>query len=148
MKQFFILCITLFAAGTLSAGETTSAAESTMSAGEWTVTYKGYPYKRTACDGPYYKSGATVTLSSGKPVSAEGKEFQGWQYGAKIYQPGASFVMPNKDVELIPKWKGDEALEGVQTPSGRDRIQKILRNWQIVIVRDGMEYDVLGNIIK
>lgn len=133
MKQSIIFFITLFVVGT-------------MSAGEWTVTYKGYPYKRTACDGPYYKSGATVTISSGKPVSAEGKEFQGWQYGTKIYQPGASFVMPDKDVELIPKWKGDEALEGVQ--STEHRAQKILRNGQLVIVRDGMEYDVLGNIIK
>lgn len=119
----------------------------TLWAGEWTLTYQGYPYKRTACDGPYYKSGTYVTLSAGKPVSAEGKIFQGWQYGTKIYQPGANFVMPDKDVVLVPRWKAqDEALDDIQSPACN--AHKVLRDGQLIILRDGIEYDVLGNKIN
>ena len=134
MKQFFVLSIALMATLTLSAAE-------------WTLTYKGYSYKRTACDGPFYKTGTKITLSSGVPVSEEGKIFVGWIYGKNTYQPGATFVMPNNDVLLVPSWKdADEGFESVQ--NSEVRIQKILRNGQIVILRDGMEYDVLGNRIQ
>ena len=134
MKQFFVLSIALMATLTLSAAE-------------WTLTYKGYSCKRTMCDGPFYKAGTKITLSSGVPVSEEGKVFAGWTYGKQTYQPGATFVMPNNDVLLVPSWKNaDEAIEGIQ--STEYRVQKILRNGQIVILRDGMEYDVLGNRIQ
>jgi hypothetical protein len=133
MKQLFAICIALLSVVT-------------MNAAGWTLTYQGYPYRRTACDGPFYKSGTKITLSSGVPVSPDGKEFAGWTYGKKTYQPGATFVMPNNDVELVPSWKSDEAIEGIQ--STEYRVQKTLRNGQIVILRDGMEFDVLGNKIK
>ena len=128
MKQLF-LCIALMAAMTLSAAE-------------WTLTYQGYPYKRTACDGPFYEAGTKITLSSGVPVSTDGKVFAGWTYGKKTYQPGATFVMPNNDVELVPSWKSDEAIEEVQAPSFN--AHKILRNGQLIILRDGIEYDLMG----
>ena len=46
------------------------------------------------------------------------------------------------DVELVPSWKADEAIDEVQAPSSN--AYKILRNGQLLILRDGIEYDLTG----
>ena len=67
-----------------------------------------------------------------------------WSYDGDTYNPGEEFTMPDEDVELVPVWDY-EGIEGVQNTEYR--IQKILRDGRLIIVRDGAEYDVLGLVI-
>ena len=110
----------------------------------WTLTYQGFPYKRTSCALPTYKVGETINLTTWQPIDEEGHKVVAWRYDGDTYNPGEEFTMPDEDVELVPVWDY-EGIEGVQNTEYR--IQKILRDGRLIIVRDGEEYDVLGLVI-
>lgn len=111
------------------------------------LSYQGFPYKRTTCEYPSYYAGATVMLAKGQPKNAEGKVVVGWLYEGATYAPGAKFTMPEKDVELVPVW--GEPKEGTESvlPS-ENSVRKILRDGQLIIIRDGAEFNVMGGKIK
>lgn len=111
----------------------------------YALEYEGYPYQRTMCELPTYYEGTVVKLSAGVPVK-EDDEFKGWQYGETLYQPGADFTMPGTDVVLKPVWKSDPTAlkQVVETP----KATKVIRNGQLFIVRDGVEYNVIGVRVK
>ena len=131
MKHLWTLCLALMAVTALSAGE-------------WTLSYQGFPYKRTACDLPVYNEGAVVRLSSARPRNEEGQVLSAWTYQGESYLPGADFTMPAADVVLVPVW-GSQAIEQVQ--SSNSNCQKLLREGQLIIVRDGVEYTIMGVVI-
>ena len=111
----------------------------------YTLAYEGYPYLRTMCGLPAYKAGTAVQLSTGAP-SKEGDEFLGWQYGETTYQPGATFTMPEEDVVLKALWKSEAT--GVKHVVEAPKATKQIRDGQLIIVRDGMEFNVLGVRVK
>ena len=112
-----------------------------MAEEKYSLTYEGYPYKKTMCEEPTYAEGAKLTLSAGKPKE-EGKVFLYWSFDGRQYQPAQKFTMPGKDVVLVAVWGDDEAVENVQHSDAG--IQKILHNGQLMIVRDGKMYTVTG----
>ena len=136
IKKSVLLCLALLTA-------TASMAISFT----YELSYEGFPYHRTQCSGPSYMFGATVKLSSYVPVK-DGKSLVGWRYKDEVYLPGASFKMPAEDVVLEPVWETEEGL--VKVESGKLKVErgKILRDRQLIIVRDGVEYNVLGGRIQ
>ena len=110
----------------------------------YALTYQGYPYSKTLCDNPTYPAGAEVRLSSGKP-SKEGFKFAGWDFDGVIYQPGATLVMPEKEVTLKATWN---EMTGIEDTAVRTKAVKQLRDGQLIIIRDGKEYNVLGARVK
>lgn len=105
------------------------------------LSYQGFPYNRTKCAGPTYAAGTAVKLTTGIPEKKD-STFAGWSFYGTIYAPGAYFIMPAQDVELIPAWEEELAVEQIweKVP----RVSKFIRDGQVVILRDGMEYNVLG----
>ena len=111
----------------------------------FSLSYKGYPYKRTMCDLPTYFAGAQVKLTSSVPTR-ENDEFLGWKYKGVLYEPGATFTMPENNVVLVPYWKNSGT--GVENVVTAPKAVKEIRDGQLVIIRDGVEYNVLGERIK
>lgn len=109
------------------------------------LSYQGFPYKRTSCEYPAYRAGSHITLPTARPKNAEGLVVVGWSYNNETYQPGGTFIMPEVDVELVPVW-GEEGIESVQ--SSAVSIQKVLRDGRLIIVRDGVEYTILGGRVN
>lgn len=110
------------------------------------LSYQGFPYKRTNCEYPSYSVGSTVTLAVCPLKNEAGEVVIGWKYNDQTYEPGKTFTMPNEDVELIPVWGEKQGIEGIQ--STEYRVQKILRDGQLIIVRDGIEYNLMGGRVK
>ena len=124
------------------------AAVMAVSAEEYSLTYQGFPYMKTACENPTYAAGTIVKLSSGRP-KISGKWLEAWVYNNVEYQPGDSFVMPAEDVVLVPKMKDvGEGIETVESQKSRVKSYKILRDGQLLIVRDGVEYNIIGVRVK
>ena len=121
------------------------AAVMALSAEEYSLTYQGFPYMKTACENPTYAAGTIVKLSKGRP-QIPGKWFDGWEYKGVVYDPGDSFVMPAEDVVLVPKLQ--DVGEGIRQPETAPKARKILRDGQLLIVRDGVEYNVIGERVK
>ena len=120
----------------------------TMAAEEYTLTYQGFPYMKTVCANPTYAAGTIVKLSKGRP-QIPGKWFDGWEYKGVVYDPGDSFVMPAEDVVLVPKLQDvGEGIEVVDGQQSKVKARKILRDGQLLIVRDGVEYNVIGERVK
>ena len=131
MKYIWTICLSLLAVTALYAGE-------------WTLSYQGFPYKSTVCALPAYSEGAVVQLSLIRPRNEDGQEVLAWMFEGETYLPGADFTMPAKDVVLVPIWES-QAIEQVQSSSSH--CQKLLRDGQLVIVRDGVEYTIMGVVI-
>ena len=112
---------------------------------KYTLTYQGFPYKRTSCESPSYRAGSHITLAADQPKNAEGQVVVGWSYNNETYLPGGIFIMPEVDVELVPVW-GEEGIESVQ--HSVVNIQKVLRDGRLIIVRDGVEYTILGGRVN
>lgn len=106
------------------------------------LSYEGFPYNKTLCEGPTYAAGAAVKLTDGIPTKDE-VPLVGWSYNGTIYQPGATFIMPAEDVVLVPVWEGSE---GIETVNGEWRMAngKMIRDGQLLINRDGKVYNVMG----
>lgn len=115
-----------------------------VAATEYTLTYQGFPYKKTQCADPTYPSGARVKLSSATIQNSEGVELTGWKYKRQTYPLGATFTMPAMNVELIPVWGKNQAIDETESDNVEPASKKILRNGQLIIIRGGIEYDVLG----
>jgi hypothetical protein len=113
----------------------------TASAEQFTLTYQGYPFKKTLCEDPTYAAGEHLTISAGVPKES-GKVFKCWEFDGKTYSPAQKFTMPAKDVVFVPVWDGGTGVEQAQ-PSDTN-CRKILRDGQLVILRDGVEYNVYG----
>lgn len=107
----------------------------------YALVYEGYPYKKISCEEPTYAEGTEVVLSSGIPTKDD-DEFVGWVYGDTTYEPGATFVMPGNDAVLKPLWKSDAT--GTKNVVSAPKATKVIRDGQLIIVRDGMEYNVIG----
>ena len=114
---------------------------------KYALTYQGFPYKKTLCEEPTYAAGSKVRLSSGTKQREDGKWITGWEFQGVTYEIGAEFTMPEADVELVPVW--GEKSQGVDHVQG-DKAQwtKVLREGKLIIIRDGVEYDILGTRIK
>lgn len=122
---------------------------------EYSLTYKDYPMKATVCD-VTYAEGAEVVITSNVPTKLQFK-FDGWMYNGQLYAPGAKFIMPAKDVELVAHWTEDpvtnpkqdnnSAVEKVSI-SNTHRAQKVVRDGQIYVLRDGVLYDLLGKQVR
>ena len=110
----------------------------------YSLTYKDYPYKKIACEEPVYEAGTIIKLSNGKPTRV-GHEFLGWIYAGRLYQPGDNFVMPDENAELVACW---DEWEAIDEASVRVKAKKMIRNGQLIIVRDGVEYNVIGVRVK
>ena len=113
----------------------------TVMAEKYALTYQGFPYNKTLCAGPTYAAGSAVKLTTGTPEK-ENWTFAGWQYNGVVYAPGALFTMPAEAVELVPAWKEELAIE--QVTGVVPKAYKVIRNGQLVIVRDGVEYNAIG----
>ena len=105
-----------------------------------TIHYQGFPYRKTHCDDPVFKAGTEYTISSFIPV-VNGKRFVAWNFEGEEYAPGATITVPEKDVLFIPVWH-DET--GISNNESLVNATKQIRNGQLIIVRDGVEYDVMG----
>ena len=111
----------------------------------YSLSYQGFPYNKTGCAGPAYAAGSAVILTIGIPEKAD-RTFAGWRYNGVVYGPGAYFTMPAQDVELEPVWTEELAIEEVE---GRvSKASKFIRDGLVIILRDGVEYNVLGQRIN
>lgn len=110
----------------------------------YTLTYQGFPYIKTTCENPVYAYGEQVVLSAGQP-QVEGKVFLYWQYAGVNYLPGATFTMPAADVELIPVYDTNTAVDEVQSET---KNSKILQDGQLVIIHNGKSYNSLGQQLR
>jgi len=111
------------------------------------LSYQGYPYKRTTCAPPVYAAGSVITLPDVRLKNAEGRELIGWAYNGETYQPGASFTLPETDVELVPVWKQpDQGAEQVQS----DKVQstKVMENGVLYLLYKGTKYNVQGQKVN
>ncbi|MBQ6791246.1 MAG: hypothetical protein IJP76_07410 [Paludibacteraceae bacterium] len=114
---------------------------------QYSVTYQGYPFKlRTSCDEPFFTAGEHLTLSAGKP-SIAGKEFTGWLYDGTLYQPAQKFIMPAKDVVLVPIFDNEwpTAIDQQQTP---DDSRKVLENGVLFLINNGVKYSIMGERVQ
>ena len=105
-----------------------------------TIHYQGFPYRKTHCDDPVFKAGTEYTISSFIPV-VNGKRFVAWNFEGEEFAPGATITVPEKDVLFIPVWHDETGISNNET---RVNATKQIRNGQLIIVRDGVEYDVMG----
>ena len=110
------------------------------------ISYQGFPYRKTACEEPTYKEGTTYTLPTYVPKNEQGKELKAWSFGGETYAPGASFTVPATDVEFVPVWDGDAT--DIDHVAETVKAVKILRDGQLIIVRDGAEYNIIGTRVK
>lgn len=125
-------------------GQIYRRASTTPPAETYSLSYQGFPYRKTLCEEPTYEAGTVLTLSNATPTQG-GKTLTGWRYDGVVYEPGASFTMPAADVVLAPIW--DHGTDIDQT-NIRTQAVKILRNGQLVIIRDGVEYNAQGTRIN
>ena len=107
------------------------------------LSYEGFPYNKTRCENPSYVAGTAVKLSAGIPTKDD-VPLVGWRYNGTIYLPGASFIMPSEDVVLQPVWSGEEGIELVENRKSIIDNRKILRDGQLLIIREGKVYNVIG----
>ena len=107
------------------------------------LSYQGFPYKRTSCEYPAYYPGVTIQLAPCPYTNAEGQRVIGWSFKDKVYTPGSAFTMPEEEVELVPVWgEPKQGIENIQSSEPSNR--KILRDGQLIILREGKEYNILG----
>lgn len=128
MKKIATLCLSLMIAMTVMAER-------------YALAYQGFPYSKTLCAGPVYAAGSAVKLTTGTPEK-ENMTFAGWKYDGVVYAPGALFTMPAQDVELVPEWEEKMAVE--QVTGNAPETFKCIRDGQLLIVRDGVEYNAMG----
>ena len=108
-----------------------------------TIAFDGFPYARTRCELPTYKTGSTYTLPTFVPEK-EGQPLIAWQYDGENYAPGATFVVPETDVLFMPVWEGEQGVETVNGEKANGEWKKVIRDGQLIIIRDGIMYNVLG----
>lgn len=104
------------------------------------ISYQGFPYRKTLCEEPTYKAGSTYTLPTATPTVG-GKTLTAWTYDGQTYLPGATFTVPETDVVFVPVWDGGT---GIDQTNIRTQAVKILRNGQLVILHNGVEYNAQG----
>ena len=69
---------------------------------------------------------------------------------ADVFHMGFRYIGPNGDEGVVTyyidnvSWGKEEPIEGVQNTEYKTQTKKILRNGQVLIVRDGKEYNILG----
>ena len=85
-----------------------------------------------------YKHGETVTLTA---IANTGYEFAQWSDGSK--NNPYTFVA-EKNVNIEAQFIPTTAVEDIYL-DGELKVQKIIRNNQLLIIRDGEIYDVYGN---
>ena len=85
-----------------------------------------------------YKHGETVTLTA---IANTGYEFAQWSDGSK--NNPYTFVA-EKNVSIEAQFIPITAVEDIYL-DGELKVQKIIRNNQLLIIRDGEIYDVYGN---
>lgn len=114
---------------------------------KFALTYQGFLYKKTKCEDPTYAAGSKVRLSSGTKQREDGLWISGWEYQGVAYKLGAEFTMPEADVELTPVWgEKPQAIGNVQ--SDKAQWTKVIRNGQLIIIRDNVEYNILGGRLQ
>lgn len=118
----------------------------TIMADVYPLSYEGFPYKKTMCGLPTYTAGVPVMIPLGVPEK-DGKKLAGWRYDGQTYKPGDTFIMPEAEVVFVPVWEGDEtAAKPVR--SLRADVRKLVRDGQMLIVRDNQVFNVLGERLQ
>lgn len=109
-----------------------------------TIAFDGFPYARTRCELPTFKAGSTYTLPTFVPEK-DGHKLTAWQFAGEEYEPGAEFTVPETDVLFVPVWEGGQGIEvtgdGLRVTG---EWKKVVRDGQMIIIRDGIMYNVLG----
>lgn len=136
MKKITMVCLALMMA---VAGKAISFTH--------TLSYEGFPYNRTQCEDPKYMIGTKVKISSFVPVK-DNIPLVGWSFNGKTYLPGDTLTMPGTDVVLQPIWADEQGVELVGNRKSIIDNRKILRDGQLIIVRDGKEYNIMGGRIQ
>ena len=68
----------------------------------------------------FYEEGANVTLKPSTTFSREGYTFTAWSDGKAIYEAGAKFKMPARDVMFTAQWKENNQSEPSTPPENDD----------------------------
>ena len=136
MKKITLVCLALMMA---TAGRAISFTHE--------LSYEGFPYNRTQCSVPSYMIGTKVKISSYVPVK-DNVPLVGWSFNGQIYQPGDTLTMPGTDVVLHPIWADEEGIETVKGERLKVNGFKYIRDGQLIIVRDGNEYTILGGRVQ
>ena len=114
---------------------------------QYSLTYQGYPFQfRTSCEYPTFAAGDHLTLSAGKPF-IEGKEFTGWLFDGTLYQPAQKFIMPAKDVVLIPIFD-NELPSAIDQQPMPDDARKVLENGVLYLINNGVKYSIMGERVQ
>ena len=113
------------------------------SAPQVAISYQGFPYRKTLCEEPTYEAGTVLTLPTATPTVG-GKTLTAWTYGGQTYLPGATFTVPETDVVFVPVWDGGTGVENANTESLKAKGRKILRDGQLIILHNGVEYNAQG----
>lgn len=113
------------------------------------IAFDGFPYAKTLCEEPTYEVGSTYTLPTAVPEK-DGKALVAWAFADEHYIPGAKFIVPETDVLFVPVWEGGQGIEEVTGDGLRvtGEWKKVVRDGQLIIIRDGIEYNVLGERVK
>ena len=114
---------------------------------QYSLTYQGYPFLyRTSCDEPFFTAGEHLTITESKPIM-QGKEFSGWLYDGTLYQPAQKFIMPAKDVVLVPIFDNEwpTAIDQQQTPNDS---RKVLENGVLFLINNGVKYSIMGERVQ
>ena len=134
-------------AALLLAAEAIAAPRTLQNDPQVTIAFDGFPYKSTACDPPLFVVGSSYTLPDYRPQK-DGKTLYAWAYNEQNYLPGATFTVPETDVLFTPVWNAPSALDPViADPAHPAPAVKILRNGQLLILRDGTLYNAQGNTL-
>lgn len=116
-----------------------------MTAQPFALVYQGYQFYKTTCGNPMFEEGDTITISAGIP-EMYGKKLSHWEFDGNQYKPSDTFIMPAKDVVLVPVWESGTAVENIQdTNSGN---YKLLENGVLYIINNGVKYNGLGERVQ
>ena len=91
--------------------------------------------------------GTKVKISSFVPVK-DNIPLVGWSFNGKTYLPGDTLTMPGTDVVLQPIWADEQGVEVVESRKTKVESFKFIRDGQLIIVRDGKEYNIMGGRIQ
>ena len=143
MRKIITLSVSLML--TVAAFAETYSPDEAPEAAFYSLTYKGFPYKKTRCENPTYEAGTRLTLPAVRPIK-NGQPLKFWFYDGHYYTPSEQFTMPAKNVELVPVWS--DGGFGVENTEAVTNAHKIVRDGQLIIMRGQDMYSVLGTRIK
>ncbi len=106
MKKHFLLFLTLFMTLLIAMSLVACGDSKSDNTGKYKLSYtKGaYAAQGEVPETKYYDAGEEITLAPANTFTFSGYTFSGWNDGTDNYDGGATFVMPEHDVNLAAKW--------------------------------------------